>query len=173
MHYAKKNMKKRKRNLNKGSGKSKVIILLALVIIVSIVGVVAYYQSQKTEIVYDPPVTYNQEAQQKLVAMLYESKPALSESDQAVKDTFSQMENPISQTEQYTMRFEPEMDQIVVEILSSDVAGAKDQAVTWLKSQGLSDEGICTFPVEFILNDGAAEFLRGQNLEISPLADGC
>lgn len=169
----KKIMRKQKRNLNKGSGKSKTIIILAILIIVSIIGVTIYFQSQKADIVYDPPVTYNQEAQKKLVRMLYDSKPPLSESDHAVKETIVQMENPISQTEEYSMRYGPEMDQIVVEILSSDVAGAKDRAVMWLKSQGLSDEGICTFPVEFILNDGAAEFLRGQNQEISPLAEGC
>jgi hypothetical protein len=165
-------MKKNKQHINKGSGKTIVIIILALVIFVSILVAVVFIQTQKNKVVFVPAVTYDQVAEKRLVAML-QNHPSLSESDQVAKVTLSHIENPIHQTYQYTMKYDPQMEEVVVEILSSNVDAAKENAIMWLKSQGLSDQGICTLPVEFILNDKAAEFLRGKNMVISPLAPGC
>jgi hypothetical protein len=162
---------KHKQNINNGNSKFPFIIILAVIILCGVAFFI-WYQAQKNKVVYVPPVTYDQDAEKRLVAMLH-NHPELSPSDQTARITLSHIENPIYQTPQYTMKYDNQMQEVIVEILTTDVNGAKDDAVKWLESKGLSAQGVCTLPVEFILNDKAAEYLRGKNIVISPLASGC
>lgn len=64
-------------------------------------------------------------------------------------------------------------DLILVETLTTDLAKAKQEAGTWLKQQGMSQKGICDYPVEFFPNSKIIEELRKLKLSFNPLAEGC
>ena len=60
-----------------------------------------------------------------------------------------------------------------VEILTTDIASAKAEAVKWFLDNGLSQDFICNYPVEFYLNAQISQELSGTGIVFSPLAPGC
>lgn len=60
-----------------------------------------------------------------------------------------------------------------VEIKTMDISRGKDLALSWYRSQGLSDTGICSLPTFFYLNYSVLESLRGTNYTFNPLPDFC
>lgn len=49
----------------------------------------------------------------------------------------------------YSIEYVSAIDDIEIEILTTDVEKAKAEALNYLKKQGLSDKGICNLPVRF------------------------
>lgn len=59
------------------------------------------------------------------------------------------------------------------EILSSNIQTAKDEAVAWLKKQGLTEDGICKLPVFFYLSPTAREAAKNSGQAFNPLPEFC
>lgn len=60
-----------------------------------------------------------------------------------------------------------------VEVLSTDISSAKDEAVKWFLDQGFSQDFICNYPVEFYLNIDISQELSSSGVIFNPLAPGC
>jgi hypothetical protein len=61
-----------------------------------------------------------------------------------------------------------------VEILNKDIEQAKSEANTWFRQQGMSQEGVCNYPVQFYLNyDLKQQLPKEQVAGFNPLPPGC
>jgi hypothetical protein len=123
-----------------------------------------------------PPVQYNEDAQQQLVDKI-NHKPTLEFSDQKAKQILLASLNNQSgiayQSPQITIGYLKTGDFFQVEILTTNIQTAKDEANVWFRAQGLSQKGICNLPVQFFLNWNIANQLRNQNIIFNPLPQGC
>lgn len=59
------------------------------------------------------------------------------------------------------------------EILTTDIEAAKNEAVSWLKNKGFSDEGICNLPLSFYLNYDIKMELGDEAGSFDPRPNSC
>ncbi len=64
-------------------------------------------------------------------------------------------------------------DVFQVKILTSDVDGAKQNAVKWFQSKGLSLEGVCNLPAMFYLDFSILKQYPNLKNSLNPLPLGC
>jgi hypothetical protein len=64
-------------------------------------------------------------------------------------------------------------DLFMVEIISSNISQAKAEANVWFRTNGVSQKGICDYPVMFYLSWDTMNKFRGTNLQFSPVGNGC
>ncbi len=77
------------------------------------------------------------------------------------------------QTDKFRLTYMQVFNMFEAEILTTDVAQAKKDVVTWLTKQGLSTQGLCHLPLTFFLNSDVKNQLQGQHVKFNPLPDGC
>ncbi len=125
-----------------------------------------------------PAVTYDSEAQDRLLAVI-KTRPNISESDlQATirilknlpPDTTSGI---VHQGATFRVEYIKSANAFLVEILTTDIEQAKHDTQAWFMSQGMSQQGICDAPVSFFLNVNVAETLRGNYEKFNPLPPSC
>ena len=104
---------------------------------------------------------------------LVDNRRDLSPSDMNVKEKLKKLLKTPKTTNTYTIEYVSNPDEFMVEILTIDMNTAKEESVAWLKSQGLSEQGVCNLPVVYYLNYNVAQNLRDMNVKFNPLAPGC
>jgi hypothetical protein len=125
-----------------------------------------------------PTVLYDSAAQDKLINSIKERK-SLSQSDMVAKATIlaqlpaGQQSGILYTTPLMQIEYIHSADLFQVEILTTDLKSAKNAANVWFRARGISQEAICTLPVEFYLNYDIAKQLRQTNIIFSPLGNGC
>ncbi len=121
------------------------------------------------------PVPYTSTGVQKLESMIT-NKPPLSTQDAIVK------QNLVKQTSNndvvhlgttFRVDYVSGPDIFQVEILTTNIQRAKDDAMSWFASQGISKKGVCGLPVMFYLNHNVALQLQGTGIQLNPIPDGC
>lgn len=126
----------------------------------------------------NPPVVYAPTSTQKMLDALSQPQP-ISEENLAAKQKIISLlpqgavSGVVYSSSTIRIDYTKAADQIQVEILTVDIGKAKNDAVIWLKSQGMSQEGICALPIVFYLNRGVANELQDIDIAFSPLAEGC
>ena len=107
------------------------------------------------------------------------NRQPLSQSDLAAKSKIvsllplNQVAGVVHETKNVRIEFVNSMNLFTVEVLTEDISLARNEAVSWFLSQGLSRDAICNYPVQFYLNYEISQSLKNSNLIFSPLADGC
>lgn len=155
-----------------------VVLIIAFVIVAIIVtfGEIgsgkkpAPIQTTKTS----PRIKYESGSLGKALVKLTTRTP-LSPSDQAVKDRLLNQAGEggvINKTNNYSIEYIRAMDDIEVEILTTNIDQAKTEAQSYLKSQGFSSQGLCNLPVRFYLNYVVTKKLPKDTV-FNPLAEGC
>lgn len=128
--------------------------------------------NQQTE----PALPYNKNAQAKLLDKL-KNKVPLSSADQATKQTIINSVGgkaaTVQSTSDFNVKYIPSLDRFLVEITTTEINKAKQEATAWFTAQGFSTFALCDMPVSFYLNYDIAEQLRGQDISFNPLAEGC
>lgn len=123
-----------------------------------------------------PAVQYDQKSSDLLLERV-ENRPSLSDEDvQAKAKILAPIKGEsgyVYQTERVYIEYVKSADAIMVEIRTSNIDQAKSEATLWLQTQGMTQEGICNYPVQFYLNFDVAQYLRNSNITFSPLAPGC
>jgi len=71
------------------------------------------------------------------------------------------------------VHFAPTPNLFLVEILTVDLANAKQEGNAWFLSQGMSQDAICNYPVDFYLSWDVISKLKGKTVQFSPLGPGC
>jgi flagellar basal body-associated protein FliL len=109
---------------------------------------------------------------------LVESRKTLSDKDVQAKakilSLFTEDQSGyVYQTERVYIEYVNSADAFVVEIRTSDIDQAKAEAVLWLQTQGMTQDGICNYPIQFYLNYDVAQYLRDSNIIFSPLPNNC
>ena len=120
----------------------------------------------------NPPVTYEKESTDRMLDLV-DNRRDLSPSDMNVKEKLKKLLKTPKTTNTYTIEYVSNPDEFMVEILTIDMNTAKEESVAWLKSQGLSEQGVCNLPVVYYLNYNVAQNLRDMNVKFNPLAPGC
>lgn len=101
----------------------------------------------------------------------------LSQNDAAIRDTLiKSIVNPqgiLYTTKNIQIVYASGINEFEVEIFTTDINGAKNEAVVWLKQKGLSDDGICKLPLIFYLNIKISNQLKESGIVFNPLPDNC
>jgi hypothetical protein len=125
-----------------------------------------------------PQVYYNEKAEDKLLDAIKQKK-TLSHDDVVAKAKIlatlppGQQSGSLYYNADISIEYIHSADLFQVEILTTDIKTAKDEANVWLRARGLSQNAICTLPVEFYLNYDIANQLRQSTSTFNPLANGC
>lgn len=162
-------------------------IILTIIIFI-IVGVLIFNRSSEAPIVPTPtpspfPLTptktiYDKSGQDKLLETV-QNRKSLAPGDAEAKKNILSLLPPekksgiVYQSPDINIEYVSSPNIFQVEILTQDVKKAKIEAVNWFKSRGMSDQGICNYPVQFYLNYNILQKLRGTDFVFSPLADSC
>jgi hypothetical protein len=134
--------------------------------------------TQPQETKTNPPIRYEPTAAQKMLDTL-SAKTPLSASDSAAKLQIlsllppGQLSGVVYRSPLVIVDYTNAADQFQAEILTVDIAKAKNDAVSWLRSQGLSQKAICDLPIVFYLSRDTLNQLRGRSFVFSPLAEEC
>lgn len=97
----------------------------------------------------------------------------LAEKDQQLVDELKREPNPLYQSDNIIVRYDPTQDIFVSEVTTVRIEPAKREAVNWFSVKGLSLEAICTLPVTFTINDQSAKDLKGLDIDFDPLPTEC
>jgi hypothetical protein len=125
-----------------------------------------------------PPPIYNQRAQDRLLQKIVNRKQ-LAQTDAQAKAKIltllpaGKQSGIIHQTNTITIDYTKSPDLFQVEIFTTSINSAKNEANTWFLSQGMSQQGICDLPVDFYLSWDVVEKLYGRYISFSPMAPGC
>lgn len=123
-----------------------------------------------------PPVAYDTDSTNRMLDIL-KTRPQLSTADQKVRtDLLKSLNNNsgvLNQTNDYTLEYVRVPDAFMGEIKTTELEKGKQEAVDWLKSKGLSQDGVCNLPLVFYINWQTAQSLRGANILFNPLPNGC
>jgi cytoskeletal protein RodZ len=126
----------------------------------------------------NPPLSYDQTASKKLLNY-FENRQILSNSDTFAKANIlsllpsGEQSGVIYQSSDISIEYVNTADIFLVEILTTNIQAAKNAANLWFQEHGVSQQGICTFPVEFYMNYDIANELRNSSIIFSPLPNGC
>lgn len=83
-----------------------------------------------------------------------QSRSRLSEQDRSIRNELISQgdgadKRDLYSTSAFTLRYVPSADVFHVEILEGNIEAVRSSALAYLRSLGLSDEGICNLPVVF------------------------
>ncbi len=124
----------------------------------------------------DSTIKYNAKKQDDLYKKL-QNPAALSQSDNTIKtkliDSLGNETGMLYASNNVAISYLKSVDLFQAEILTPDIQTAKQEANTWLTTQGFSHQGICNLPVIFFLNAGVANQLQNSKIIFSPLPNGC
>ncbi|MGI8420164.1 MAG: hypothetical protein ACR2LN_06015 [Candidatus Levyibacteriota bacterium] len=115
--------------------------------------------------------------QDRLVDLIQHRRP-LSPSDMAVKKKIVALlpsadhSGDLYHSQDITIDYTESVDLFQVEILTTDVGSAEQEAVNYFTQHGMSQQGICKLPVSFYLNFDIKKVIP-TNAPFSPLAAGC
>lgn len=125
-----------------------------------------------------PPVQYNVQDEKKNLNII-NTRPQLSPADVEVRKKIiasipgGNQSGVVYESSNVRIDYIQPHDIFQGEVLTVNITQAKQEASNWLRSQGLSQEGICILPIEFYLNYPIASQLQDTNTEFSTLPLGC
>lgn len=126
----------------------------------------------------NPPIAYNISAQNTIIDKVT-NHPTISQDDSAAKEKLLKLlpqgsdGGVIYSTSDFQIEYIQAFDFFQVEILTLNVQAAKNEANAWFRSQGVSQQGICNYPVDFYLNSAIATQLSNFPFIFSPSPNGC
>ena len=120
-----------------------------------------------------PLVPYVPGSIKKAVSRLNNPLP-LNQTEQDLRQQFIKTatgnNNIVYQATDFRVEYNSDLDFFEIAILSTNIALAKQEAVSWLVNQGLDIKGICNLPVTFYL-DGNQTNIQGGGFDPNPI--GC
>jgi hypothetical protein len=124
----------------------------------------------------NPPVHYDPSAQQKLYEKVFNRPTLTNENITARQNILSVLGNDsgvVYQNSNVVLSYILSANIFQGEILTTDINAAKRETNIWLRSQGLTQQGICDLPLMFYLNWQVANQLKDSNIYFSPLPESC
>jgi hypothetical protein len=132
--------------------------------------------NEPTSIINQVPVTDN--PQERFLHKVQNRVP-LSSSDNAAKDRILSMlpsgkqSGQLFRSPSISIEYVSSANLFQVEIFTTTIDAAKNEAVNWFKLQGLSQDGICNYPINFYLNFDIKNQLGEDANTFNPLPPGC
>jgi hypothetical protein len=127
--------------------------------------------------IQDPLVNYNKKSSDKLLEIV-ESRPTPgAPSDKNLRaQLISELDNQsgiIQNTASYRLEYVASPDSFEVEIKTSEITKAKDEAILYLKTRGFTEDGICKLPLMFYVNHEVAKNMKSGEDEFNQIPDFC
>jgi hypothetical protein len=99
----------------------------------------------------------------------------LSENDKQIRNKIllDKVNGLITVQEHFKVEYLKTPKYFMVEINYGDTDQAKEEALDWFKTQGMSIEGICDLPVIFYLGPDIDSQYRSNKLQFDPTIEGC
>lgn len=123
-----------------------------------------------------PSLSYDSAKSNKLVD-LSKNRKSLSATGQEAKQRIiaGLNNNPggLITTQNVKINYIPSMDAFTAEVVSTNIAQAKKDAVEFLVSQGFTNQDVCNLPLSFYLNSAVRSSLSGSGTIFNPLPEGC
>lgn len=125
-----------------------------------------------------PTLLYNVEKQNKLLEYVRKREP-LTNNDMVAKANIlstlpqNQKSGVLMESKNIKIDYTASADLFQVEILTTDIQAAKNEANIWFRARGISQKAICTMPVGFYLNFDIANEIRNTDIIFDPLGNGC
>lgn len=125
-----------------------------------------------------PPLLYDEKADAKLLDLTKNRRP-ISNADALAKAKIltllpqDKISGIIHETRNIRIDYTQSADIFQVEILTTDISAAKNEANVWFREQGLSQEAICILPISFYVSYEVANQIRDSNIVVSSLGNGC
>lgn len=125
-----------------------------------------------------PPLLYDKASDDLMLDLIKNRRP-IANADKLAKAKIltllpqGNLSGIVHETRNIRIEYIHAADLFQVEILTTDLKTAKDEANVWLREQGLSQEAICTLPVTFYVNFDIANQLRNTDIVVSSLGNGC
>ncbi len=111
-----------------------------------------------------------------LVQRAIHRKP-LSATDKTVKEGFIKevggKSGVLYTGSTFIIDYSADADIFHVEIISTNIAQAQDDAINWLRSQGITKDGICKFPIIFFSDPKRFDPKQSTGLEFYAMPSGC
>lgn len=126
----------------------------------------------------NPPVQHDSEAELKFLDKIENRRP-LSDNDAFAKAKIiallpqGETSGTVYQSGNIRIAYIEPGDVFQIEILTTNIDQAKAEANIWLRSKGISQQGICDIPIQFYLNWDIMQELKGSHIIFSPLPNGC
>ena len=124
----------------------------------------------------DSIINYESGTQSRLFKLLTEER-SLSETNSKTREKITssipEKSGTLLLSERVRLDYLATPDFFQAEILTTDVAVAKQEVISWFLSKGISKEGICDLPIMFYLGQVPTEELIKSRGTFSPLAPGC
>ena len=125
-----------------------------------------------------PLVLYDESAQGRLLDKVINREPLKTGDTVARQNIISllpqgQTSGVIYASQNISIEYVQSADMFTAEILGVDISQAKADANIWLRSEGLSQTGICNLPLMFYLGPDAIHYLEQTHVVFSPLPNGC
>ena len=150
-------------------GRSKKIILIAIVVLTA-AGATGYFlirsPDEKEPVTLLPPPEETYIVQGPL-------SPEKERIRQALIAPLNGKAGPIKETDNYRIAYLPAGPLFQVEIKTTHVAQAKEEALQFFKNKGFNEQDICNLPVSFYLGPEPSEKLKGSGVEVPPKPDFC
>lgn len=121
------------------------------------------------------PVLPPQTSLEDVVNQIHNKQP-LGATDESVRQSLiaqAGAQGVISKTDTYLFDYSPDVSVFHIEILTSNVDAALNNAIAWLRSQGLSDQGICNLPVVAFRDPKRFDPSLTTGMEFYPLPVQC
>lgn len=162
----------------------KILVFLSALFILSIMFLlITFLESLKSggkkvniAITTSPPVAYEKVSTQKMLNIV-EAKPKLSLSDEIAKqkilDQIGNKNGILVGNNDYSLEYVLSAGSFLVEIKNPSIDFSKQKAINYLKSAGLSENGICNLPLVFYLNPSVAQEYGKEKKEFIPIPDFC
>lgn len=129
-------------------------------------------QKQKT-----PDIQYSQDGTDVLIETAKNRPTPSIPSDREVRATLVASVNGASgivyQSPLVKISYVKTPDDFESEIFGDNIAASKEDAVTWLKSKGLTEEGICKLPIFFYLSPQTRSEIKKTGETFNPIPDFC
>lgn len=79
----------------------------------------------------------------------------------------------ITSTNTFQLEYVNPPGEFLIEMLSNSAEQGREDAVTWLKAQGLSADGVCKVKMVIYLSPQVKDYYQQHNLQFNPVPDGC
>lgn len=171
--------------------RSIVALLVVIPLIFIIIAMMAKHPNQQNQQITAPtvePITktndvnpspsYTTRGQDKLLDYVQHRRPLSQEDKNAKTNILSLLpaheeSGIIYENPDISIEYVHEPDLFQIEIKTANVSYAKSQAIAWFKQQGVSQAGICRYPVSFYLNFELLNEIKKQHASFDPLPVGC
>lgn len=125
----------------------------------------------------NPDIIYSKDGTDKLIETAKTRPTPTTQSDATIRDTLvasvGEDGGVLYQSPLVKISYVKVPNDFESEILGGDIDASKTDAISWLKTKGMTEDGICKLPLFFYLSTEARAELKKTGQKFNPISDFC